>query len=65
MVNWCPKDQTALADIEVEHEERNGKLWYIRYPLTSGSGHIVVATTRPETMAGGHCGGGEPGRFPL
>ena len=52
MVNWCPKDQTALSDIEVEHEERAGKLWHIRYPLMSGQGHIVVATTRPETMLG-------------
>ena len=47
MVNWCPRDNTALADIEVEHEERAGKLWYIRYPLATGSGHMVVATTRP------------------
>src|SRR5579864_2371446 len=38
MVNWCPRDQTALADIEVEHEERAGKLWYIRYPTVVGSG---------------------------
>jgi valyl-tRNA synthetase len=52
MVNWCPKDQTALADIEVEHEQRPGKLWYIRYPLATGTGHVVVATTRPETMLG-------------
>jgi valyl-tRNA synthetase len=52
MVNWCPRDATALADIEVEHEERAGKLWHIRYPLASSKGHIVVATTRPETMLG-------------
>jgi valyl-tRNA synthetase len=52
MVNWCPKDHTALADIEVEHEERAGQLWHIRYPIAGGSGHIVVATTRPETMLG-------------
>ncbi len=52
MVNWCPRDNTALADIEVEHEERSGSLWYIRYPLASGQEHIVVATTRPETMLG-------------
>src|SRR5882672_3421057 len=52
MVNWCPRCQTALSDIEVEHEERSGKLWHIRYPLVGGGGHIVVATTRPETLLG-------------
>ncbi len=52
IVNWCPRDETALSDLEVEHEEEKGKLWYIRYPLEDGSGHIVVATTRPETMLG-------------
>ncbi len=52
IVNWCPKDLTALSDLEVEHEEEKGKLWYIRYPLEDGSGHITVATTRPETMLG-------------
>ena len=52
MINWCPKDQTALSDDEVEHEEVKGHLWHIRYPLTDGSGYITVATTRPETMLG-------------
>ncbi len=52
MVNWCPRCQTALADIEVEHEDRAGKLWHIRYPLEKGTGEIIVATTRPETMLG-------------
>jgi valyl-tRNA synthetase len=52
MVNWCPRCQTALADIEVEHEERSGSLWHIRYPLADGSGQVIVATTRPETMLG-------------
>ena len=52
MVSWCPKDLTALSDLEVEHEEEEGKLYYIRYPLEDGSGHITVATTRPETMLG-------------
>ncbi len=52
IINWCPRCHTALADIEVEYKEVNGHLWYIRYPLEDGSGHIVVATTRPETMLG-------------
>lgn len=54
MVNWCPRCQTALSDIEVEHEERAGKLWHIRYPFSSapGGSPIVVATTRPETLLG-------------
>ena len=52
IVNWCPKDLTALSDLEVEHEEEKGKLWYIKYPLEDGSGFVTVATTRPETMLG-------------
>ncbi|MFH7326454.1 valine--tRNA ligase [Desulfurivibrio sp. C05AmB] len=52
IINWCPRCHTALADIEVEHEETAGKLYHIRYPLADGSGHLVVATTRPETMLG-------------
>ena len=52
IVNWCPRDLTALSDLEVEHEEEKGKLWYIKYPLADGSGYITVATTRPETMLG-------------
>ena len=52
IVNWCPKCTTALSDAEVEYKDKPGKLWHIRYPLTDGSGHIVVATTRPETMLG-------------
>ena len=52
MVSWCPRDRTALSDLEVEHEEEKGKLWYIRYPLEDGSGYVTVATTRPETMLG-------------
>ncbi len=52
IVNWCPRCQTALADDEVEHEETKGKLYHIRYPYADGSGHVVVATTRPETMLG-------------
>ncbi len=52
IVNWCPRCHTALADDEVEHEERQGKLYHIRYPFADGSGFVVVATTRPETMLG-------------
>ncbi len=52
LINWCPRCHTALSDLEVEHEEEQGKLWYIRYPLVDGEGYIVVATTRPETLLG-------------
>ncbi len=52
LINWCPRCHTALSDLEVEHEEEQGFLWYIKYPLVDGSGFIVVATTRPETMLG-------------
>ena len=52
IVNRCPSCQTALSDDEVEFEERDGKLYHIRYPLADGSGELVVATTRPETMLG-------------
>jgi len=53
LINWCPRCHTALSDLEVEHEELEGKLTYIKYPLSDGSGkHITVATTRPETMLG-------------
>ncbi|HWO42437.1 MAG TPA: valine--tRNA ligase, partial [Candidatus Eisenbacteria bacterium] len=53
LINWCPRCKTALADIEVVHEETDGQLWHIRYPLAEEpSRGIVVATTRPETMLG-------------
>jgi len=52
IINWCPRCQTALADLEVEHEEVNGHIYHIRYPLSEGGGGPVVATTRPETMLG-------------
>jgi valyl-tRNA synthetase len=52
IINWCPRCVTALANDEVEYSEETGNLWYIRYPLTDGTGYLVVATTRPETMLG-------------
>ncbi len=52
LVNWDPILKTAVSDLEVESQEENGHLWHFRYPLADGSGHLVVATTRPETMLG-------------
>jgi valyl-tRNA synthetase len=62
LINWCPRCRTALSDLEVEHEEQQGSLWYIRYPVADGTdadgkprltgGRVVVATTRPETYVG-------------
>ena len=52
MINWCPSCRTALSDLEVDHEEEHGFLYYIRYPLERGDGHVTVATTRPETLLG-------------
>jgi len=52
IINWCPRCHTALADIEVEHEEMESHLYYIRYPFQNRDGHLVVATTRPETLLG-------------
>ena len=52
IINWCPHCLTALSDAEVEYVDKPGYLWHIRYPLADGSGDIVVATTRPETMMG-------------
>ncbi|MCK4578049.1 MAG: valine--tRNA ligase, partial [Candidatus Marinimicrobia bacterium] len=52
LINWDPLGKTALSDEEVIHRETEGSLWYFRYPLSDGSGHIQVATTRPETMLG-------------
>ena len=55
LVNWCPRCRTTLSDDEVEHEERNGHIWELHYPLTqpiAGKKHLTVATTRPETMLG-------------
>lgn len=52
LINWCPRCQTALADLEVDHEDLEGALYYIKYPFADGEGGITVATTRPETMLG-------------
>ncbi len=52
ITNWCPRCRTALSDLEVEHEELDGHLYHIQYPLADGSGAVIVATTRPETMLG-------------
>jgi valyl-tRNA synthetase len=52
MVNWCPRCRTVLSDLEVEHEETQGSLWHIVYPVEGSSLKLVVATTRPETMLG-------------
>ncbi len=52
LVNWDPKFETAISDLEVETREVAGHFWHLRYPLADGSGHLVVATTRPETMLG-------------
>ena len=52
MMNWCPVCLTVLSDLEVLHEDRQGHLWYVRYPVVGTQEHIVVATTRPETMLG-------------
>jgi valyl-tRNA synthetase len=52
IINWCPHCVTALSDAEVEYQDKPGSLWHMRYPLADGSGYLVVATTRPETMMG-------------
>lgn len=52
LVNWDPVLHTAVSDLEVLSQEENGYLWHMRYPLSNGTGHLVVATTRPETMLG-------------
>ncbi|PLX81812.1 MAG: valine--tRNA ligase [Desulfuromonas sp.] len=52
LINWCPRCHTALSDLEVEHEEKKGHLWHLRYPVEGTDRYLVVATTRPETMLG-------------
>ena len=52
IISWCPRCHTALSDLEVEHKDIAGHLWYMKYPLAKGKGFVTVATTRPETMLG-------------
>ncbi len=52
MINWCPTCRTALSDLEVDHQDEQGALYYIRYRLEESNGHVTVATTRPETLLG-------------
>ncbi|HPA74115.1 MAG TPA: class I tRNA ligase family protein, partial [Spirochaetota bacterium] len=52
IINWCPRCRTALSDIETEYKDLKGALYHIKYPFRDGGGHIIVATTRPETMLG-------------
>lgn len=52
IVNWCPHCHTTISDIEVEHKENNGELYYLNYPYADGDGYVTIATTRPETMFG-------------
>lgn len=52
IINWCPKCKTSISDAEVDFIERNGNFWYIKYPLTDGTGYLSIATTRPETLLG-------------
>src|SRR2546428_950858 len=65
IINWCPRCQTALSDLEVEHEEVEGSLWYVRYPLLDEAGnmtdeYVVIATTRPETIVADVAVAGNP-----
>jgi valyl-tRNA synthetase len=52
IINWCPRCQTALSDLEVQHKDVTGNLYYLRYPMVEGGGYVTVATTRPETYLG-------------
>ena len=52
MINWCTHCKTSISDAEVEHEEKDGSFWHLRYPFADGTGYIEVATTRPETIPG-------------
>lgn len=55
IINWCPTCKTSISDAEVEHKEKEGKFWHIKYPLKDSNDYVVVATTRPETMLGDTC----------
>ena len=65
IINWCPECTTALADIEVEHEDRDGTFWYIKYQIKDSDEFVIIATTRPETMLGdtGLCVNPEDDRY--
>ncbi|TYQ16502.1 UNVERIFIED_CONTAM: valyl-tRNA synthetase [Acetivibrio alkalicellulosi] len=52
IINWCPKCNTSISDAEVEHNEKSGNFWHIKYPVKEGNEYVIVATTRPETMLG-------------
>ncbi|WP_303720566.1 valine--tRNA ligase [Malonomonas rubra] len=52
LINWCPRCHTALSDLEVEHDDKKGSLWHLKYPVKGSDQYLVVATTRPETMLG-------------
>ncbi len=52
LVNWCPRCSTAISDLEVKHKDRNGNLWYFKYPVKDSDRFLMIATTRPETMLG-------------
>src|SRR2546427_11260457 len=60
MVNWCPRDGSAISDLEVEYVEMDTSLWYVRYPGADGSPGIVIATQRPETIMADVAVGGDP-----
>ena len=62
--NWCPRDRTALSDLELEPEDVDDTLSYVRYPLVDGSGHVTIATVRPATILA-DCGRRPPGRRAL
>ena len=52
IINWCPNCKTAISDAEVDHEETEGHIWHIKYPIKGEDKFITIATTRPETMLG-------------
>src|SRR4029078_3805899 len=60
IVNWCPRDLTALSDLEVEHEDADDTLVYVRYPLAGGGGDVTIATVRPATIPAHVAGARDP-----